>query len=398
MTATTITTRRRNRKNSLAGVLLHVGAIVSLLSVVILLLSVLNNAFGLVLLEYATQPDRVYGTSDPKTLERSRLEEILSKHLTERQIRQVNVERPIAERDADDLLGLIDRLVLAPHILEAWTLEESLFQQDSIYRIHSSRPGTVLQFRSWLSRDFLTAPQHRVPQFAGIRTALLGSLWILAVITVVALPVGLGTAIYLEEYAHPERWYNRLIELNIESLAGVPSVIFGLLGLAIFVPALAPLGGDGRNVLSAGLTLSILVLPVVITESRVALREVPGSLRLAGISLGASRWQTLRYHLLPASMGRIVSAMILALSRAFGEAAPLIVLGTSAFLSSDPVSLFSRAITLPVQVFQWTLRPQSQFRNSAAAAIIVLLVLSLLLNGSAALVAHRSSKRRHDKK
>ncbi len=384
---------RRSRRNSLAFILLHLGAILSFLSVAILLLSVLNNVFGLVLLEYAVHPKQVYGDGEPDRLDRNQLEDILSEHLTEHLKRRMESDRPVTERDSENLIEMINRYVLAPRILEAWTLGESLFQQDAIRRVQNSRPGTTLQFRSWLSKDFLTSPQHQEPQFAGIRTALLGSLWILGVLVAIALPIGLGTAIYLEEYARPERWYNRLIEMNIDSLAGVPSLVFGLLGLAVFVPALASFEGDGRNVLAAGMTLSILVLPVVIMESREALRDVPLSLRMAGFSLGATRWQILQYHILPASMGRIISAMILAISRAFGEAAPLIVLGTSAFLSSDPVSLLSRAVALPVQIFQWTLRPQSQFRNNAAAAIVVLLLLSLLLNSLAVFVRHRASER-----
>jgi phosphate transport system permease protein len=219
-----------------------------------------------------------------------------------------------------------------------------------------------------------------------------------------AFPVGVGAAIYLEEYAR-DNWLNRLIQTNINNLAGVPSIVYGILGLAIFVRALHPLTSgsifgladpataSGRTVLSAGLTLGLLVLPIIIINAQEAIRAVPQSLRQASYAVGATRWQTVWSHVLPGALPGILTGTILAISRAIGETAPLVVIGASTAISFDPTSPFSKFTTLPIQIYQWTSRPQDEFRALAAAAILVLLVLLLGLNAAAIFLRNRFSRR-----
>ncbi len=227
---------------------------------------------------------------------------------------------------------------------------------------------------------------------------------LLAITIAVAFPLGVGAAIYLEEYA-ADTWYNRLIQTNINNLAGVPSIIYGMLGLAIFVRALEPLSSgtlfgladpttaNGRTVLSAGLTLALLVLPLLIINAQEAIRAVPRSLREAALALGATKWQTVWHHVLPQALPGILTGTILATSRALGETAPLVVVGASTFIVVDPRGPFSKFTTLPIQIYQWTSRPQQEFRHIAAAAILVLLVLLLSLNATAVLLRNRYQRR-----
>jgi phosphate transport system permease protein len=226
------------------------------------------------------------------------------------------------------------------------------------------------------------------------------------IVIAVSFPIGVAAAIYLEEYARADRWYNRIIEVNIYNLAGVPSIIYGLLGLAVFVRILEPITsgaifgvGDpttanGRTILSAGLTLALLILPIIIINSREAIKAVPGSLRDSSYGLGATKWQTIWHHVLPASFDRILTGTILAVSRAIGETAPLVVVGASTFITVDPTSIFSKFTTLPIQIYQWSARPQAEFRNIAAAAIVVLLVLMLSMNAVAIVLRNRISRKR----
>ncbi|MBP7963781.1 MAG: phosphate ABC transporter permease PstA [Caldilineaceae bacterium] len=253
--------------------------------------------------------------------------------------------------------------------------------------------------------DFITSPQASVPEDAGVRTAILGSLWVILIVIVVSMPLGVGAAVYLEEYAGDNR-LNRLIETNINNLAGVPSIIYGMLGLAIFVRILEPITSgaflgtvdpttaNGRTVLSAGLTLALLILPLIIINSREAVRAVPSSLRQASYGLGATKWQTIWHHVLPSAMPGILTGTILSISRAIGETAPLVVIGASTFIVVDPSGPFSKFTTLPIQIYQWTSRPQDEFRNIAAAAIIVLMIMLLTLNASAVILRNRFSARR----
>ena len=219
-----------------------------------------------------------------------------------------------------------------------------------------------------------------------------------------AFPLGLGAAIYLEEYA-TDNWLNRLIRTNINNLAGVPSIVYGILGLAIFVRTLEPLTSgqifglvdpstaNGRTVLAAGLTLGLLVLPIIIINAQEAIRAVPQSLRNASYGLGATKWQTVWSHVLPNAIPGILTGTILAISRAIGETAPLVVVGASTAISFDPASPFSKFTTLPIQIYQWTSRPQDEFRSLAAAAILVLLIILLSLNASAIFLRNRFSRR-----
>ena len=267
-------------------------------------------------------------------------------------------------------------------------------------------PGSDVYFRSWLTTSFISKSQSSEPLRAGVRTAIFGSLWVVAITILFSFPIGVGAAIYLEEYAHKERLLNRLIQTNINNLAGVPSIIYGMLGLAIFVRILelftsgAFLGiGDqstanGRTIISAGLTLGLLILPLIIINGQEAIRAVPNSLRQAGFGLGATHWQVIWHHVLPSAMPGVLTGTILAVSRAIGETAPLVVVGASTFIALDPSGPFSKFTVLPIQIYQWTSRPQDEFRNLAAAAILVLLILLLSLNASAVLLRNRFDRSR----
>ena len=235
-----------------------------------------------------------------------------------------------------------------------------------------------------ISWDFLTSYPSRRAENAGILAALTGTVWVITLTAALAVPVGVGAAVYLEEYGARDRW-SRLLEINIANLAGVPSVIYGLLGLGLFVRTLA----FGRSVLAGAATLALLVLPVVILSSREALRAVPPSLREASYALGATKWQTVWHQVLPVALPGMLTGMILALSRAIGETAPLITIGALTYVPFAPDGIWSPFTVLPIQVFNWVSRPQEAFLENAAAGIIVLLVLLLLMNGCAAWMRDR---------
>ena len=439
--------------------------------------------------------------------------------------------------DHATLHSLVLEEVVERQVIASFPLVEALFNFDAI-RAEIEGPiladymkrerldeatVQVIRFHSWLNGDFLAEPMSSEPALAGVRTALIGSLGLMAVVVTVALPVGLGAAIYLEEYAH-HGFINRLIETNVRNLAGVPSIIYGMLGLAIFVRALAPftsgmifgygieapslesviervnphLDGaltvadglissqsasidsdmaerlaqvflyygtpslsmqgnsdaprladslaaalgtavdtviaradedhdseargvyyrfdvadgapisdesfdglmasllrinsfapNGRTLVSAGLTLALLILPIIIINAQEAIRAVPGSIREASYGLGATRWQTIWRQVLPAALPGIMTGAILSVSRAVGETAPLIVVGAATFLVTDPTSPFAQFTAMPIQIYQWTARPQGQFADIAAAAIIVLLALMLMLNAAAIILRNR---------
>lgn len=239
-----------------------------------------------------------------------------------------------------------------------------------------------------LSWDFLTGFPSRFPDRAGIGAALVGSAWVMVLTTLVAFPLGVGTAIWLQEYAPRNRW-RRLIEVNIANLAGVPSIVYGILGLALFVRAL----GLGRSLLAAGLTLALLVLPVVIIASQEALKAVPSTIRLGSYALGATKWETIRYQILPMAMPGIMTGTILALARAIGEAAPVIMVGALGFVAFIPVSPMDPYTVLPFQIFNWVSRPQPAYHEIAAAASIVLLVLLLSMSAVAVWLRNKYSRR-----
>ncbi|MER3437988.1 MAG: phosphate ABC transporter permease PtsA [Chloroflexota bacterium] len=241
---------------------------------------------------------------------------------------------------------------------------------------------------AWLSWDLINNPPSRKPEKAGLNPALFGTMWIISLTALVAFPVGVAAALYLEEYA-AKSWLTRMLQVNIANLAGVPSVIYGLLGLGVFVEFL----NMGRVVLAGALTMALLSLPVIIISSQEAIKAVPWSLREAAYGLGATRWQVARHHVLPAALPGILTGTILAISRAAGETAPILVAGAAGFLLTRPDGLFSSYTALPIQIYQWTARPQREFRELAAAGIIVLLIVLLAMNATAIIIRQRASRK-----
>lgn len=240
----------------------------------------------------------------------------------------------------------------------------------------------------WLRPELFTNFPSRFPEKSGLRSALQGTLWLAMITAVLSFPIGVAAAIYLEEYAR-DNAFTRFIEINISNLAGVPSIIYGLLGLGLFVYGL----NLGRSLLAGALTMTLLVLPTIIVSSREAIRAVPRSIRLAAFGIGATPWQTVRDHVLPYAMPGILTGTILAMSRAIGETAPLITIGALTYIRFDlrgPLDLFT---VLPIQIFNWISQPQKEFQSLAAAGIIVLLAVLLLLNTTAIVLRIRLQRR-----
>jgi phosphate transport system permease protein len=241
-----------------------------------------------------------------------------------------------------------------------------------------------------LSQDVLFHFPSSNPELAGAQSAIMGTIWVVGLTALITIPLGIGAAVYLEEYADRERWWNRLIELNIQNLAAVPSIVYGILGLAFFVRGFL---GLGQTVLAAALTLSLLVLPIVIISSREAIRAVPDSIRQGALALGATQWQTIWRQVLPAAIPGMATGSILALSRAIGEAAPLVLLGGLTFITFNPEGLDSPFTVLPIQIFNWIQRPQDEFKVLAAAAIVVLLVLLVAMNAAAIFLRNKYQRK-----
>jgi phosphate transport system permease protein len=240
---------------------------------------------------------------------------------------------------------------------------------------------------SVVSWDFLTSfPSRIIPESSGVQSALVGTLYLMVICAVLVVPLGVATAVYLEEYADESRWYNRMIEVNIQNLASVPSVVYGILGLAFIVRG--PLG-MGPVLLAGGITLALLVLPVVIIVAREAIRAVPSSIREGALALGATQWQTIWKQVLPGSIAGISTGVILALSRAIGETAPLLVIGAAVSPRFNPDGLDSAFTALPIQIFAWTQDPNQEFITRAAGAICVLMVILLLMNSVAIWLRNR---------
>jgi len=242
-----------------------------------------------------------------------------------------------------------------------------------------------------LSWKFITSFPSVIPENSGIYPALLGSLWLVALTALISVPLGIGAAVYLEEYA-ADTWLTRFIEVNISNLAGVPSIIYGLLGLGIFVNLL-PSVTSGESILSGALTLSLLILPIIIIATREALRTIPNAVREGGYALGATRWEVIRSHLLPMALPGALTGTILALSRAIGEAAPLIVVGAATYITFAPTGPLSNYSALPIQIFSWISQPQPGFQTAAAAGIVVLIVVLLLTNSVAVMLRNKYQKR-----
>jgi phosphate transport system permease protein len=236
----------------------------------------------------------------------------------------------------------------------------------------------------YLDLTLLTNAPSSDPQQAGARPAILATLYIGVLLLLFVVPIGVGTAVYLEEYADKTRWYNRLLEINIQNLAAVPSIVYGILGLAFLVRGI----GLGRVLLAGAMILTLLVLPTVIISAREAIRSVPDSIRQGGYALGATQWQVVSRQVLPASIPGIATGSILALSRAIGETAPLIMIGAVTFISFDP-TILGPFTALPIQIFQWVRLPQGEFKLLAAASIIVLLAILLTLNAFAIFIRNR---------
>lgn len=248
----------------------------------------------------------------------------------------------------------------------------------------------IVDGAGWLNRTFFTRPPSRIPTRAGILPALAGTIWLMSLVALISFPLGVAAAIYLEEYAR-KGWLQTVIQTNIANLAGVPSIVYGILGLAVFVRWMGGLTG-GRSVLSGALTISLLILPVLIIAAQEAIRAVPNSIRDASYGLGATKWQTVRHHVLPNALPGILTGTILALSRAIGETAPLIMIGALTFIAFTPEGPRDAFTVLPIQIFNWASRPQDDFRHLAAAAIIVLLVLLLSMNALAIWLRNRYQK------
>lgn len=242
---------------------------------------------------------------------------------------------------------------------------------------------------SGLNWDFLTSLPSRRAATAGVKPALFGTVWVVIGTAILAVPVGIAAAVYLEEFAE-DTPLNRAIEINISNLAGVPSIIYGMLGLVLFVRGLSL----GRSVIAGALTLALLSLPVIIIAAREAIRAVPVSMRHGSLALGATQWQTVRRVVLPAALPGIATGIILALSRAAGETAPLIMIGALTYVPFVPRSLSSAFTTLPIQVFNWASRPQKEFHLIAASGILVLLAILLAMNGTAIFLRYRTEKKR----
>lgn len=288
---------------------------------------------------------------------------------------------------------LVVEEVLQIQVRDSWLLVESIFNRTMIENeVEENYPEAEIVWRSWVSLEFITSSLRQVPAETGILPSLLGSIWIMLIVGVVSFPLGVGAAIYLEEYAN-DAWYNRIIETNIRNLAGVPSIIYGLLGLAIFVRVLEGIT-NGRTILSAGLTLALLILPIIIISSQEALKAVPNTIREASYGLGATRWQTISRQVLPNAIPGIMTGTILALSRAVGETAPLVVVGAAAFISVNPDGPLSAFSAVPILIYNWVSQPDPQYQNAAAAAIIVLLALLLTMNSVAIFIRNRAQKAR----
>lgn len=397
----------RHRLGLVWRLVFHAATAVAIVMLTALLLTIANRAFGLVAIENAIEPRELTRGGVPlERMNRELLLEVMGEHLSRGLLRRFDRERPLAERSRDELYALVIERVVDPSVAQAWPLWDSLVRREAVLREAAAKyPAARVVLRSWLSGAFISRAQSSTPEDAGVRAAIKGSLWTILITVLFAFPVGVGAAIYLEEYALDTR-LNRAIQTNINNLAGVPSIIYGMLGLTVFVRAMEPFtsgavfglasgaGANGRTILSAGLTLGLLILPVIIINAQEAIKAVPDSLRQSSYGLGASKWQTIRDHVLPGSLDRILTGTILATSRAIGETAPMVVVGASTLVTLDPAGPFSKFTTLPIQIYQWTARPQAEFRNAAAAAILVLLVLLLTLNATAILLRNHYAKQR----
>jgi phosphate transport system permease protein len=375
--------------------------VIAMISLAALLYNVVDGAFGYIAYEYKNDPAEF--TAKPlDDLNQQELLAVLKANLSSGAYKKLNNEKPMETRSKAVLYTLVLERLVQLDTKQTWSMTDSILNGNKIKaEVAQKYPEAKLEFRSWLTPVFLTTPMSSRAEFAGVRTAILGSLWMVGIAILFALPIGTGAAIYLQEYA-TENFLSRIIQTNINNLAGVPSIVYGMLGLAIFVRTFEPFTSgsmfgvtdtNGRTILSAGLTMGILVLPLIIINGQEAIKAVPDSLRQAAFGVGATRWQTIWHHVLPNALPGILTGSILAVSRAIGETAPLIIVGASTFISIDPDGPFSKFTALPIQIYQWTTRAQSEFHSIAASAIIVLLVLLLTLNATAVIIRNRVQRK-----
>jgi phosphate transport system permease protein len=377
--------------------------IFGILALATLLYTIADDQMGYAAYEYRVAPETLADGRPLEDLSQQELLAIIEDRLSAGRVRQLNRESPLDQRTQADLVNVVLTDVSRERIVKSWGLVQSLFQAGAIRdEMAKDFPDARLEWRNWIGRDFLTRPMSSQPGQTGIRTALLGSLYLILLTIILAVPTGVAAAIYLEEYSVQTNpllgRINRLIETNINNLAGVPSIIYGILGLSIFVRGLERytsgqfLGvtdSNGRTLISAALTMSLLILPLIIINSREAIRAVPSSMRQASYGLGATKWQTVWQIVLPSALPGILTGTILGVSRAIGETAPLIVVGASTYIVTDPSGPFSKFTVLPIQIYNWTSQPQQEWVRAAAAAILVLMAMLLVLNTAAILLRNR---------
>lgn len=393
---------KRHRSGKVWKTVLQVSTVAGIIALGTLLLNIIDQTAGYVHYEAKTDPDSLMvGGALLEDQSKEQLLGVLQANISQGAFNKLERDKPFMARSRKEVYDLVIERVVEFEVAETWSLWDSLTNREEIKAgVPVEQSGTELRFVIWANWDFLRRQQSSDPVIAGVRTAILGSLWTIGITVLVAFPLGVMAAIYLEEYAG-DNWINRIIQTNINNLAGVPSIIYGILGLAIFVRILEPFTSgtlfgvtdpttaNGRTIMSAGLTLALLVLPLIIINAQEAIRAVPGSLRNASYGVGATKWQTVWSHVLPNAIPGILTGTILAVSRALGETAPLVVIGASTVIFFDPENAFSKFTTLPIQIYQWTSRPQEEFRFLAGAAIIVLLALLLTLNATAILLRNR---------
>ncbi len=432
----------RHQRSRAGQIFFFASNVIALTLLVILFGHIINQAFGLVIIENRVSPAELADRPLDELTEpelaaimierqpgripvviRDKLNQVPNDEFTTRPLSEVLqgstypeewADLTITDLDIDqqtqiltdnvsqaDMLDIVTDQVVQPTIVKSWKLIPSIFERDAIEaEAAEDYPEDTLEFRAWANWDFVTSSVSSSATTAGLRTALLGSFWIISITATTALILGVGAAIYLEEYAR-DNWINRTIEINIRNLAAIPSIIYGMLGLAVFVRALGYFtsgefvgvqDSNGRTALSAGLTLALLILPIIIVSAQESIRAVPSSIREASYGLGATKRQTVFRQVIPAALPGIMTGMILSMSRAVGETAPLLVVGASTFIGIDPSGPFSKFTVVPIQIYQWTSRPEAEFKNVAAGAIIVLLVVMLLLNTTAIILRNRFSR------
>lgn len=398
--------KNRHRRGKIWCTVFILSTVLAIISLIVLLVTIIDDSFGYAAITYKIPLSEIAPSGVLlESLTCAELIPILEENVSPNRFRQIQSEKPFEEWSQRECYESVVYEVGQPKAEETWSLFYSIRYADELKAYVAQKyPEGELIFKQWLNIDFVTQPQSKDPLIAGIRTAILGSLYIIAIVIIVAFPIGIAAAIYLEEYTSQSR-FHRIIQTNINNLAGVPSIIYGMLGLAFFVRVLEPLTSgyvfgysseataNGRTILSAGLTLALLILPVVIINSQEAIKAVPNSLREASYGMGATKWQTIWHHVVPNALPGILTGTILSVSRAFGETAPLIVVGASTFVTFNPDSIFSKFTTIPIQIYQWTARPQDAYKNIAAAAIIVLLLILITLNAAAIFLRNRYSRR-----